>query len=88
MTDPIEVRVAETAEEVQRIRAASADLVTYGHILVVVAVDPDDPGAVVASTNVTVGAPCSRRAAKLLREIAAQLEQAHPPGECGVSAWP
>jgi len=80
--DRIDVRVAETAPEERRMRAAAADLVTYGHVSVVIAVDPDNPGAVCAGVDVTPGAPCWAHAAKVLRDVAAQLEQQHAGVQC------
>jgi len=84
VTDHIDVHVAETAGEARRIRAASADLATYGHVAVVVALDPDNPSIVRSTVDVTPGAPCWRQAAKALRDIAEQLEQRHRGGPCGV----
>lgn len=78
--DRIDVHVAETAPEAQRMRAAGTDLATYGHVSVVVALDPDNPAAVRAAVDVTPGAPCWLRAAKSLRDVAAELERRHGPG--------
>jgi hypothetical protein len=80
--DRIDVRVAQNAPEARRMRAAAADLATYGHVSVVLAVDPDNPGAVRADVEVTPGAPCWVRAAKTLRDVAAQLEQQHAGVQC------
>lgn len=82
--DNVQVHVAQTAEETERIRASSRDLTSYPHISVIVAADPDAVGAVLANVDVRIGAPCFRQVAKMLREIAEQLEEHHPPGECGV----
>lgn len=82
MPDSVSINVAQTAEERRRIQASSADLTTYPHVSVVVATDPDNVSAVVAGVDVTAGAPCWLDAARLLREIADQLEQRHGDGPC------
>lgn len=80
--DRVDVRVAQNAPEARRMRAAAADLATYGHVSVVLAVDPDNPSAVRAEVDVTPGAPCWVHAAKVLRDVAAQLEQQHAGVQC------
>lgn len=84
MTDHIDVRVAQTAEEVQRVRASSADLVSYPHVSVVVAANPDDVTSVLANIEVKTGAPCWLKVAKILREVAQQLEDRHGEAPCEV----
>ncbi|WP_157116940.1 hypothetical protein [Nocardia vaccinii] len=79
----MDIRVAATAPEARRMRAAAADLSTYGHVSVVVALDPDNPAAVRAEVEVTPGAPCWAHAAKVLREIAGALEERHAGTQCG-----
>ncbi len=81
--DRIDVRVAETAPEAQRMRATAADLATYGHLSIILAYDPDNPAAVRAEVEITPGGPCWAHAAKVLREIAVTLEEKHAATQCG-----
>ena len=86
--DRVDVRVAETAPEARRMRAAAADLATYGHVSVVLALDPDNPSVIRAEVDVTPAAPCWMRAAKSLRDVAAQLEQQHAGVQCECEGRP